>query len=154
MSVVLVRDVMNVSPTRISARSTMREAAELVSSSETSDLAVVDDAGRFVGVLAEGDLIRATLPKFDEIVNSGGSVAEAFELFMLNGKRPGRPADRPDRYSRPDRRTSRRRPHEGGGRHRLEARPPAPRGGGRQARRLDLARRYLPGRPLAALTRR
>lgn len=85
-AVVLVRDVMNVNPTRIAARSTMREAAELVSASETSDLAVVDDEGRFVGVLAEGDLIRAALPKFDEIVNSGGSLAEALDLFMLSGK--------------------------------------------------------------------
>ena len=85
-AVVLVRDVMNVNPTRIAARSTMREAAELVSASEASDLAVVDDEGRFVGVLAEGDLIRAALPKFDEIVNSGGSLAEALDLFMLSGK--------------------------------------------------------------------
>ncbi len=64
----------------------MREAAELVSQSEASDLAVVDDEGGFVGVLSEGDLIRAALPKLDEIVASGGSVAEAFELFLLNGK--------------------------------------------------------------------
>jgi CBS domain-containing protein len=92
---VLVRDVMNVSPTSIAARSTMREAAELVSRSAASDLAVVDDDGRFVGVLAEGDLIRAALPKFDEIVSSGGSIGEAFEMFMLNGKDlAGQPIDR------------------------------------------------------------
>jgi CBS domain-containing protein len=92
---VLVRDVMNVNPARIAARSTMREAAEMVSLSQASDLAVVDDAGRFVGIVAEGDLIRAALPKFDEVVAGGGSVAEAFELFLLNGKDlAGQPIDR------------------------------------------------------------
>ena len=77
---------MNMNPTRIVVRSTMREAAELVSQSQTSDLAVVDESGRFIGVLSEGDLIRAALPKLDEIVRGGGSMSEAFELFALNGK--------------------------------------------------------------------
>lgn len=86
---------MNVNPARIPARSTMREAAELVSLSQASDLAVVDDEGRLVGILAEGDLIRAALPKFDEVVASGGSVTEAFELFVRNGKDlAGQPIDR------------------------------------------------------------
>ena len=91
----LVRDVMNINPARIAARSTMREAAELVSLSQASDLAVVDDEGRFVGILAEGDLIRVALPKFDEVVGSGGSVTEAFDLFVLNGKHlASQPIDR------------------------------------------------------------
>jgi CBS domain-containing protein len=86
---------MNVNPTRISSRSTMREAAELVSRSEASDLAVVDSDGRFVGILAEGDLIRAALPRFDEIVHSGGSLSEALDMFLLNGKDlAGQPIDR------------------------------------------------------------
>src|SRR5689334_3156653 len=86
---------MNSNPARIAARSTMREAAELVSRSQASDLAVVDDEGRFVGILAEGDLMRAALRRFDEVVAGGGSVTEAFDLFLLNGKDlAGQPIDR------------------------------------------------------------
>ncbi len=80
-----IRDVMNTNPARISAGKTLREAAEAVRDSQCSDLMVVDDAGRFIGVLSEGDLIRHVLPRLDEIVASGGSLAEAREMFEDKG---------------------------------------------------------------------
>jgi CBS domain-containing protein len=82
----LIRDVMNTNPARIAAGRTLREAAEAVRESQCSDLMVVDDAGQFIGVLSEGDLIRHVLPRLDEIVASGGSLAEAREMFVDKGQ--------------------------------------------------------------------
>jgi CBS domain-containing protein len=82
----LIRDIMNVNATRISARATMKQAAELVSLSQASDLMVVDDQNHFVGVLSEGDLIRAILPRFEELMESGGSLTEAFRVFADHGR--------------------------------------------------------------------
>lgn len=80
----LIRDVMNTNPARISVGKTMREAAEVVRASQCSDLMVVDDAGRFVGVLSEGDIIRHVLPRLDEIVEIG-SLSDAREMFEDKG---------------------------------------------------------------------
>jgi CBS domain-containing protein len=92
---VRVRDILTTNVVHIRAGATLREAAQLVSWSQASDLAVVDDGERFVGVLSEGDLIRAVMPRFDEIVASSGSLAEAFELFVAGGKDlAGQPVDR------------------------------------------------------------
>lgn len=79
-----IRDVMNTTPAQIPAGTTMRAAAEAVAQSQCSDLMVVDASGQFIGVLSEGDLIRAVLPKLDEIVASGG-LADARELFEDKG---------------------------------------------------------------------
>jgi CBS domain-containing protein len=80
-----IRQVMNRNAIRIHVGATMMEAADIVSQTQTSDLMVVDDDNTFVGVLSEGDLIRAILPRFDEIMQSGGGLSEAFELFIENG---------------------------------------------------------------------
>ncbi len=82
----LIRDIMSYNATRIGVDSTMQRAAEIVALSQASDLMVVDDDNNFVGVLSEGDLIRAVLPKFEEMMLSGGSLAEAFDLFIDNGR--------------------------------------------------------------------
>ena len=50
----------------------LHQAAEIVAMSGVSDLMVLDAAGRFVGMLSEGDILRAALPDFDEIVEEGG----------------------------------------------------------------------------------
>ena len=47
---------------------------------------VVDDDGVFVGVLSEGDILRNALPDFDEIVEAGGTLYDAFQLFMRKGR--------------------------------------------------------------------
>lgn len=82
----VIRDIMNINAIRIPDTATMRQAAETVSLSQASDLMVVDKENNFVGVLSEGDLIRAALPQFDEIMSSGGSLTEAFEIFIDKGR--------------------------------------------------------------------
>ncbi|MCB9739294.1 MAG: CBS domain-containing protein [Deltaproteobacteria bacterium] len=77
---------MSLNATRIGVGSDMQRAAEIVSLTGASDLMVVDDANHFVGVLSEGDLIRATLPRFDEIMTNSGSLNEALEIFVDKGK--------------------------------------------------------------------
>ena len=55
----VVREIMTADPTRIRADADLRRAAELVARSGASDLMVVDGDDRFVGVLSEGDILRA-----------------------------------------------------------------------------------------------
>jgi CBS domain-containing protein len=47
---------------------------------------VVDQDGVFMGVLSEGDVIRAALPNYDEVLAAGGSLADAFEFFVTKGR--------------------------------------------------------------------
>lgn len=76
----LVRDVMNLNAIRIPLTATVRQAADLLSSSQASDLMVVDADGRFIGVLSEGDILRACLPKLETLIESGSATAaEEFE---------------------------------------------------------------------------
>jgi CBS domain-containing protein len=76
----LVRDVMNLNAIRIPLTATLRQAAELLSSSQASDLMVVNADGQFVGVLSEGDILRACLPKLETLIESGSAAAaEEFE---------------------------------------------------------------------------
>ncbi len=81
-----IADVMNVNAARILYSGNVRQAAELLSSSQASDLMVVDEEGNFRGVLSEGDLIRAALPRYDEILRDGGSIHDALESFVDNGR--------------------------------------------------------------------
>lgn len=70
----LVQDVMTVRTARIRHNSNLRQAAEIVALSRISDLMVVDPDNRFLGVLSEGDILRAALPDVEEIVAEGGTV--------------------------------------------------------------------------------
>ena len=82
-----VGDTMNLNVARIRVGSTVREAADILSSTQASDLMVVDELNRFVGVLSEGDLIRAALPDFDEILaQGGGSLTAGIEMFVDKGR--------------------------------------------------------------------
>jgi len=80
-----VKGVMTVRVARIRSTATLQQAAEIVALSGTSDLMVVDEDGEFVGVLSEGDILRAALPDIDEILTAGGSLDDAFELFLRKG---------------------------------------------------------------------
>ncbi len=80
-----IADVMNRNLTTITLGSTMREAAEILSHSRASELMVIDDRGEFVGVCAEGDIIRAIMPRFEDIMLSSGTLYETFGLFMEAG---------------------------------------------------------------------
>lgn len=84
----LVRDVMNKSPVTIQQSATIREAILLIVSSKVSDLMVLDAQQQFKGVLSEGDLIRYTLPNYDDIILSSVRTREqAGELFFEAGKK-------------------------------------------------------------------
>src|SRR5262245_15199467 len=77
-----VRDAMTNRAARIRAEASIFEAAETVALAGSSDLMVVDASGEFVGVLSEGDILRAALPEVDEILDAGGSLDAAFGRFL------------------------------------------------------------------------
>ncbi len=81
-----IGDVMNKKPTHIVNTSTFRQAASLVSDLQVSDLMVVDDDGMFLGVLSEGDLIRSTLPGYDDLMRDGTSLKGAWKVFLEKGQ--------------------------------------------------------------------
>ena len=81
-----IRELMSYNATRILESATMREAANLVSMTGTSDLMVVDADNNFRGVLSEGDLIRAVMPNFAELMADGMSLRDAFDEFVDNGR--------------------------------------------------------------------
>lgn len=78
----LVRGIMTVRATRIHENANLHRAAEIVALSGISDLMVVDDDRRFVGVLSVGDILRAAMPDMEEIMKEGGSLNQAFQLFL------------------------------------------------------------------------
>jgi CBS domain-containing protein len=83
---VLVRDVMTAFPAYVRLGATIRRAAEVVSVSEVGHLMVLDHDGRFVGSLSEESLVRAMLPGFDEVAAAGGTLADAFQVFLQQGR--------------------------------------------------------------------
>lgn len=82
----LVSDVMTAFPAYIRLGATIRRAAEMVSVSEVGQLMVLDHDGRFVGSLSEEDLVRAMLPSFEDVTAGGGTLADAFRLFLDKGR--------------------------------------------------------------------
>lgn len=81
-----VKDVMEVRVAHIRHNANLHQAAEVVALSRVGDLMVVDDADRFVGVLSEGDILRNALPDLDEILEAGGTLYDAFQLFIYKGR--------------------------------------------------------------------
>ncbi len=81
-----IRELMSYNATRVLSGATMREAADLVSLTGASDLMVVDEDNNFLGVLSEGDLIRAIMPNFQELMRDGMSLRDAFDEFVENGR--------------------------------------------------------------------
>lgn len=82
----LVSEVMTAFPAYIRLGTTIRRAAEVVSVSEVGHLMVLDHDGRFVGSLSEESLVRAMLPGFDEVTAAGGTLADAFQVFLDRGR--------------------------------------------------------------------
>ena len=78
----LVSYVMTSFPAYIRLGATIRRAAEMISVSEVGHLMVLDHDGRFVGSLSEEDVVRAMLPGFDDVTAAGGTLADAFRLFL------------------------------------------------------------------------
>lgn len=85
-SLLLVGDVMNHRPVVLREHADLLTAAELIAVTGASDLMVVDEALRLVGVLAEGDILRRALPNWDEVVADGGSLDDAYGLFLRRGR--------------------------------------------------------------------
>jgi predicted transcriptional regulator len=54
--------------------------------SRVSDLMVFDDQNNFVGVLSEVDILQSALPDINQILDEGGSVDTAFDIFINKGK--------------------------------------------------------------------
>lgn len=80
-----INDVMTARPVRINENSNILHAAEIVALSRVSYLMVVDDDDNFVGVLSEGDILRAALPDIHEILHEGGTLNDAYRIFMEKG---------------------------------------------------------------------
>ena len=90
----LVGDIMGRYPAFVRLGEDIRHAVELIGVSEVSHLVVLDHDGRYVGALAEADLVRALLPRVDEVLAEGGSLDAAFRLFVERGRElAGRPVD-------------------------------------------------------------
>jgi CBS domain-containing protein len=81
-----VKSIMETRVARIRHSASLHYAAEIVALSGVGDLMVVDDRGTFVGVLSEGDILRSALPDVDDILEAGGTLYDAFQLFMHKGR--------------------------------------------------------------------
>jgi CBS domain-containing protein len=84
-----IGEVMDRRTARITVDAPMSLAAELLVLSQASDLMVVDDEGRYLGVLSEGDVLRAVMPDFEGLLESGASLQDAFGIFLDNGRQYG-----------------------------------------------------------------
>ena len=81
-----IEDVMTVRTARIRHDSNIHHAAEIVALSGVSDLMVLDGDDNFIGVLSEGDILRTALPDIDAILDEGGTLDDAFQIFLEKGK--------------------------------------------------------------------
>ena len=80
-----IGDVMGHNPATIKLGTSMRDAALLLQRSQASDLMVVEDDNTFVGVLSEGDIVRAVMPRFEDMLLSSGNLYELFGMFLEKG---------------------------------------------------------------------
>mgnify|MGYP002625045255 CR=1 FL=1 len=79
-----IRDVVNFHAARIRASDSLAQAVELLCNSQASDLMVVDESNSFVGVLSEGDILRALMPDFEDLA-AEGKLTGGFEIFAEKG---------------------------------------------------------------------
>ncbi|MEQ8676882.1 MAG: CBS domain-containing protein [Aggregatilineales bacterium] len=80
-----VKGIMTVRAVRIRTDDTLHRAAEIIALSGMGDLMVIDDDNNFIGVLSVGDVLRAAMPDIDEIMEEGGTLEQAFRLFLRKG---------------------------------------------------------------------
>jgi CBS domain-containing protein len=79
------KGIMTVRTVSIRLGDSLHRAAELIALSGIGDLMVIDDHNDFVGVLSVGDVLRAAMPDIEEIMGEGGTLEQAFRLFMRKG---------------------------------------------------------------------
>lgn len=80
-----VSAIMTVRTVRIRIQESLHRAAEVIALSGVGDLMVIDNNNNFVGVLSVGDVLRAAMPDIDEIMDEGGTLEQAFKLFLRKG---------------------------------------------------------------------
>ncbi len=80
-----VQGIMTVRAVRIREGDTLHRAAEVIALSGVGDLMVIDDDNRFIGVLSVGDVLRAAMPDIEDILEHGGTIDQAFRLFLRRG---------------------------------------------------------------------
>jgi CBS domain-containing protein len=81
-----VRELMTNRIPRVRVDADLQQAAEIVALSGASDLMVVNEKGQLAGVISAGDILRACLPKIDDILAEGGSLEQAFALVLKMGR--------------------------------------------------------------------
>ena len=81
----LVSGIMTVRTVRVRISDSLHRAAEVIALSGVGDLMVIDNDNNFVGVLSVGDVLRAAMPDFEEITEEGGTLEQAFRLFLRKG---------------------------------------------------------------------
>jgi CBS domain-containing protein len=85
MSFAYVKGIMTIRAVRIRLKDTLHRAAEVIALSGVGDLMVIDDDNNFVGVLSVGDVLRAAMPNLEEILEEGGTLEQAYRLFLRKG---------------------------------------------------------------------
>lgn len=85
MPFIYVRGIMTVRAVRIRIGDSLHRAAEVIALSGVGDLMVIDEDNNFVGVLSVGDVLRAAMPDTEEIMEEGGTLDQAFRLFLRKG---------------------------------------------------------------------
>jgi predicted transcriptional regulator len=81
-----IKNIMRIPAVQIHQDADIHYAAEVIAWSGVSDLMVVDEDDKFIGVLSEGDILRTALPDIDEIIDEGGTLEDAFRIFMEKGE--------------------------------------------------------------------
>lgn len=80
---------------RVRLTDPLRVGAELLVLTHSSDIVVIDDDDRFVGVLSEGDVLRALMPDFTGLQEAGATIEDAYRIFLGAGaKRADDPVSR------------------------------------------------------------
>lgn len=82
----LVRDVLDEKAFPVMVDVSMEYVADLLALTNASQLMVIDGAGNFIGVVSEVDLLQALIPDIDEILRIGGSLKDALNIFIRNGR--------------------------------------------------------------------
>jgi len=82
----LVRDVMDEKAFPVTMDASLEYVADLLALTHASELMVIDEQGNFIGVVSEVDLLQVLMPDIDEIVRVGGTLKDALNIFIRNGR--------------------------------------------------------------------
>ncbi|MEI2581666.1 CBS domain-containing protein [Scytonema sp. PRP1] len=82
----LVRNVLDEKAFPVMIDASMEYVADLLALTNASELMVIDGEGNFIGVVSEVDLLQALIPDIDEILKLGGTLKDALNIFIRNGR--------------------------------------------------------------------